>query len=155
MPKKRAKAKTASKKGAKKGRAAGRTMAAGKRLKAGKGAGSKTAKKAGAGSSAREPSTRAPAKKKLFYWENTVPEQFSFHAHDGRTLRTLKDLAEALDDMSDGTFAHHANREKNDFSSWIKDIMNYHDLAHNMLGKNRPETKRAIIAYLKKQSGRK
>ena len=52
-----------------------------------------------------------------------VPAEYVFWCEDGRVLRNLKDLADALATMSDETFAHHANTEKNDFSRWVRDII--------------------------------
>lgn len=51
----------------------------------------------------------------------TEPEK-SFWLADGRQLRTLKDLAEALKTMDDAVWEHHVAAEKNDFANWAEDV---------------------------------
>jgi hypothetical protein len=51
-----------------------------------------------------------------------VPIQNSFLVKNGMTLKNLYDLKEALHLMSEESFSHHVNAEKNDFVSWIKEI---------------------------------
>lgn len=107
--------------------------------------------KAGAAEAAKaKGAARGP--KKLAYWEGNVPDQFCFYASDGKVVKNLKDLVKAIDQMTDDVFNYHANKEKNDFSNWIRDVMQYHDLAHNILGKSRHSTKEAIVLYVKKKS---
>lgn len=96
-----------------------------------------------------------PAKKaRLRYWEDNVPEQYAFFVCDGKVVKNLKELVAAFDKMTDDVFRHHANKEKNDFSCWIRDIMQHHDLAHNILGKNKTGTKETIVLYVKRKTGR-
>lgn len=52
-----------------------------------------------------------------------VPEENVFWCHDGRILRDMKELGEALAAMSDETFAYHSNAEKKDFSNWVRDVI--------------------------------
>ena len=63
-----------------------------------------------------------------------VPEEYVFRCQDGRVLRNMKELAEALTTMTDETFAYHSNIEKKDFSNWVRDIIGDEKLA-NDLGK--------------------
>jgi len=102
-----------------------------------------------------KPAVPAAARKaRLRYWDENVPDQFVFYVRDGKVLKNLKELVAALDRMTDDVFNHHANREKNDFSNWIKDIMQHHDLAHNILGKNRMGAKETIVFYVKRKTGK-
>lgn len=66
----------------------------------------------------------------------TVPEEYVFWCHDGRILRNMKDLAEALEIMSDETFSHHVNAEKNDFANWVRDIIKDEKLARDLSRSN-------------------
>ena len=49
-----------------------------------------------------------------------VPETNAFWCRDGGIYRNLEELKAGLARMSDTTFAYHVNREKNDFSSWVR-----------------------------------
>ena len=52
-----------------------------------------------------------------------VQESNCFWVNNGPILRNLDDLATALEYIDDVTYSHHVNKEKNDFSNWIKDII--------------------------------
>ncbi len=52
-----------------------------------------------------------------------VPPEYSFWLCDGRVIRNLKSLADALSDMKSSTYSYHANSMKNDFADWIRDIV--------------------------------
>jgi hypothetical protein len=62
-----------------------------------------------------------------------VADQYVFWCHDGRVLRNIRELKDALEMMSDETYAYHANNEKNDFSNWIKDIIGDDKLAKDLV----------------------
>ncbi len=69
-----------------------------------------------------------------------VPDEQVFWCCDGRTFRDMKDLAEGLAAMSDDIFARHANSEKNDFSNWLRDVINDEKLSkdlQNVLDRNK------------------
>ena len=61
-----------------------------------------------------------------------VPEQYVFWCCDGRVLRNMKELEEALANMTDETFAYHSNEEKKDFSNWVKDVIGDDKLARDL-----------------------
>ncbi len=46
-----------------------------------------------------------------------------FWVNGNGALRNIKELAESLKTMSEETFQHHANAEKNDFASWVGEIL--------------------------------
>lgn len=62
----------------------------------------------------------------------TVPEECVFRCHDGRALKNMKELEEALATMADETFAYHSNSEKKDFSNWVRDIVGDEKLAKDL-----------------------
>lgn len=66
-------------------------------------------------------------------WLADVPEEYVFRCCDGRTMRSVQELAEALNTMADDVFAHHANEQKNDFSTWVRDIIRDDRLADDLL----------------------
>lgn len=55
-----------------------------------------------------------------------------FQLHMGAGLNSLKDLAEALDIMSEKTFGHHVSDKKNDFASWVKEVLEDERLADDL-----------------------
>ena len=61
-----------------------------------------------------------------------VPQEYVFWCCDGRTMRSLQELAEALNTMTDEVFAYHANQQKNDFSTWVSDVIRDDDLAADL-----------------------
>ncbi len=61
-----------------------------------------------------------------------VPEEYVFRCHDGRILKNMKDLGEALAVMADETFAYHSNSEKKDFSNWVRDVIGDEKLAKDL-----------------------
>ncbi len=58
-----------------------------------------------------------------------VKGQKAFQLHMGATIDSLKDLAEALDIMSEKTFSHHVSAKKNDFAAWVRSVLGDEDLA--------------------------
>ena len=52
-----------------------------------------------------------------------VPDEVAFWVSDGRVLHDLAELAAALETMNDDTYAYHANATKNDFVSWVGDVI--------------------------------
>jgi len=58
-----------------------------------------------------------------------VPEEKAFYVNDGRMLRNVLELAEALSNMKEKTFKFHVNKNKNDFSEWVRDVVREEKLA--------------------------
>ncbi len=58
-----------------------------------------------------------------------VKDDRSFRLHMGASIRSLKEMAEALDIMADRTFGHHVSEARNDFASWVKDVLGDDQLA--------------------------
>ncbi len=83
-----------------------------------------------------------------------VPEEYVFRVHDDGILRNLKELAEALNTLSDEIFSYHSNSEKKDFSNWVRDIIGDKRLAKELDGAaTRYQAARAVqkrIAVLSK-----
>lgn len=66
-------------------------------------------------------------------WLDEVPEDKVFFCHDGRVVKNLEELSNALRKMSADTYRYHASREKNDFSSWIRDVIGDATLAGELV----------------------
>jgi hypothetical protein len=61
-----------------------------------------------------------------------VPEEYVFRCHDGRILKDMKELLEALAVMANEIFAYHSNSEEKDFSNWVRDIIGDEKLAKDL-----------------------
>ena len=77
-----------------------------------------------------------------------------FWINNGPVLKNLDELYMALSEMKKETFTHHANAEKNDFSSWVKEVLGDTKLAED-LSKIKSKKGMALkvkqrIMYLKK-----
>ncbi len=55
-----------------------------------------------------------------------------FQLHLGASIKSLYELSEALDIISEDSFNHHVTKQKNDFASWIKDVLGDNKLAHQV-----------------------
>ena len=62
-----------------------------------------------------------------------VPVEKSFWCHDGRYLKNLDELKDALEQMTDEVFLYHSNEEKTDFSNWVKDVIGDEKLSRDLL----------------------
>lgn len=81
-----------------------------------------------------------------------VPEEQAFWCCDGRILKSMRELENALTCMADEAFAYHSNGEKTDFGNWVKDVIGDEKLARD-LGKapNRAQAAKNVtsrIAFL-------
>ncbi|MFN6944311.1 MAG: DUF5752 family protein [Cytophagaceae bacterium] len=74
-----------------------------------------------------------------------TPENY-FFVQDGKVLRSLEELIDYLPVMSEDTFAHHVNKEKNDFSNWIAEVIKDKELASSI---KKVKTKSGLLKKLK------
>ena len=85
-----------------------------------------------------------------------VPDDKRFWCQDGKVIKNLKDLEEALNNMSDETFRHHSGGERNDFSNWVRDVLGDDKLARDLSkAKSRIQASRAIaqrISFLRSKT---
>ncbi len=75
----------------------------------------------------------APMPEKKHSDETKCDEAHAFRAMDGASYRSVVELANALDTMSDDTFYYHVTEQKNDFCSWLKEVFHEEALADKML----------------------
>lgn len=73
------------------------------------------------------------------YLCGAFPEQ-CFWINNGQILKNLDDLANILPEMSNETYSYHANKEKNDFSKWINDVIGDKKLANELLSSKNKES---------------
>jgi len=77
-----------------------------------------------------------------------VPSGKEFILNDGRSIKNLYELTNALNSMSDDTFFCHVNKNKNDFSNWIFYVFKDEDLAKKLSGLKK---RSAILKTLNKK----
>jgi hypothetical protein len=74
-----------------------------------------------------------------------VADDKRFWCQDGKVIKNLGDLEEALGNMSDETFRHHSGEEINDFSNWIRDVVGDDKLARDLSkAKSRIQASKAV-----------
>lgn len=72
------------------------------------------------------------SKKDASRFLSRVPEDKAFRCADSCVIYDLRELAKALDNMSEETFRYHANDQKNDFANWVSDVIGDRELASNL-----------------------
>jgi len=58
-----------------------------------------------------------------------VEPKYYFRAKDGTAVKNLIELAEAIERMDQSTFDHHVSDGRNDFASWVNDIIGDSELS--------------------------
>jgi len=83
--------------------------------------------------------------------EELIPEKH-FMAVDGSSIKSLKQLADALLTMSDDVFYYHVTQDRNDFATWVHDVFGEKELAEE-LGRVRHklESQVAVLRHLLKK----
>jgi len=66
--------------------------------------------------------TKTAPKKTISFDTPVADPEKNFWLCDGRALRSLKELAEALETMDEVTWNFHVTSEKNDFANWIEGV---------------------------------
>lgn len=75
-----------------------------------------------------------------------------FFVSDGSVIKNVAELVWALDKMNEETYNFHANKEKNDFSSWIRDVFGEEKLAEDLkTSASKAEAQLAVAKRLLKE----
>lgn len=82
----------------------------------------------------------------------TVPQEKAFYVNGGPVIYSAGELAEALENgmISDESFAYHVENGKNDFATWIQDVIRDEALAKSL---KKIRTKKSAIKKLKEKTG--
>ena len=71
-----------------------------------------------------------------------------FKLCNGKTIKSIEELALMLDTISDDDFSFHVSGEKNDFATWIKDVFGNEYLAdHLHLLNDKKENQIALLKH--------
>jgi hypothetical protein len=72
-----------------------------------------------------------------------------FILSNGEEINTIRDLYKKLKSMDDSIFTHHVNQEKNDFSTWLKDVFKEKAFADYLVRiKDKKEMRKAIGEWI-------
>lgn len=77
-----------------------------------------------------------------------VNHEQCFWVNNGPVLKNLDELYNALPEMNKDTFKYHVNKEKNDFSNWVRDILGDQKLAEDI---TKAKSKSAIATKVKQR----
>lgn len=83
--------------------------------------------------------------KELKYYQSVNDDQ-AFFLSDGTMIKSLQELHSILKKINNETFSRHVNGEKNDFSNWVKYVINERELADQIKNAN---SKEEISKFLK------
>ncbi|MGV8161768.1 MAG: DUF5752 family protein [Candidatus Nanoarchaeia archaeon] len=83
------------------------------------------------------------SKAKVF---SDAPTEHYFVFCNGKPVKNVKELADALETLEDDVFNHHVTFDRNDFATWIKDIFKDAELA-NKLADVKDKGNTRIILY--------
>lgn len=87
-------------------------------------------------------STSAKAKGKVLVCAN---DNECFWTNDGKILKDLNELSNALKNMSDAVFAYHVTKEKNDFAEWVDSVLRDAACAADLRKSKKPGTARTVV----------
>ena len=77
---------------------------------------------------------------------DVAPEK-CFWTCDGRVFKNIEEFANGLQAMSDDTFRYHANNDKNDFGTWVNEVLGDSKLGNELLSsKTRDSAARKAMA---------
>ena len=62
-------------------------------------------------------------------FDRAIDPKKYFVLSNGRVLKNLNELLNALKTMDEGTFKSHVNQQKNDFGNWARDVFEENELA--------------------------
>ncbi|WMJ73004.1 hypothetical protein RCC89_07495 [Cytophagaceae bacterium ABcell3] len=69
-----------------------------------------------------------------------------FYVQDGKVLTGLDDLVNCMPEISEEAFAHHVNKEKNDFYNWVSEVIGDQEFANSI---KKVKTKNGFLKKIK------
>jgi hypothetical protein len=79
--------------------------------------------------------------------KTVAPKGKYFWVVDGTVIRSVKELANAVDAMDLNIFHHHVNNDRNDFAQWVYDVFALKTLSREMRSTTNKD--RTVIITLK------
>ena len=78
-------------------------------------------------------------------------DQHAFILANGKSVKNLLQLAEVMHSMHEDVYSHHANEERNDFSTWVNDVFREPKLASRIQNASREQTQMEIYRFLSRK----
>jgi hypothetical protein len=76
-------------------------------------------------------------------------EETKFIQKDGTPIRNVLELSNAMEIMSTEIYTHHVNEQRNDFSNWVRDVMDDRILSKQIQeAKDKTQTQVTILKHL-------
>jgi len=77
-----------------------------------------------------------------------IKRENCFFTKDGQTLRTVQDLLEYLMNCDEETYAYHVNSQKNDFATWVNNVLLFPELGESLkISKSIAEARDALMEF--------
>jgi hypothetical protein len=61
-----------------------------------------------------------------------APQEYCFILCNGKPVKNVQELADALGELGEDVFKHHVTPDKNDFATWINDVFKDEELAKEL-----------------------
>jgi hypothetical protein len=105
----------------------------------------KVVKKVAAKKAVAKKATKGRSKELVF-----ADNQSSFWVKNGEILNSLVALSSALEKMEKAVFAHHVNKNRNDFADWVRDVLKDNECANDLRkAKSSAGAKIVVVKHLK------
>ncbi len=72
-----------------------------------------------------------------------------FYVIDGQVASDINDLLKAIKTMQENAYIYHANKQKNDFSNWLRDVLNEKEIAEKIRNSSRDEAVKLLEEHLR------
>ncbi len=92
--------------------------------------------------------SKKPVIKKTSRQEQKIqdaPVEQYFILANGQPVKNVKELADALEHISEQVFNHHVTNDKNDFANWARDVFKEIQLAEELSGTKNKEHTRIVL----------
>lgn len=108
----------------------------------------KTTRKQASKKTAKKTTAKRSTKKPSCGCSTACKSEYAFWVNNGPVVHSLKELLEAMENMSDKQYTHHTKNKTNDFACWIRDCLNDTDCASRV---RRAKTRTGTVRILKKR----
>ncbi|MAF35304.1 hypothetical protein CMO91_05660 [Candidatus Woesearchaeota archaeon] len=100
----------------------------------------------------RKTTKKSRVKKQIF---GGIHADSSFVLKDGKSLRSVYELIDALETMHQETYKHHVSEDNNDFANWVRDCFGEPGLASHMEKmRTQQETQKVLLKHMVRELSR-